>query len=112
MQATVHRAQRAAIDRARIVIDPGIGFGKRGEQNSEILARLGELTALDLPIMVGPSRKLFLKQATDRATEFATAGAVAAAILAGAHMVRVHDVEAMRAAATVADAIARCARAE
>jgi dihydropteroate synthase len=112
MQATVHRAQRAAIDRARVVIDPGIGFGKRGEQNSEILARLSELTALDLPILVGPSRKLFLKQATDRATEFATAAAVAVAILSGAHMVRVHDVEAMRAAASVADAIARCVRAE
>ena len=112
LQATVHRAQRAAIDRARIVIDPGLGFGTRGEQNAEILARLSELASLDLPILVGPSRKQFLKQTTDRGTEFATAAAVTAAILAGAHMVRVHDVEAMRAAAAVADAIARCARAE
>jgi dihydropteroate synthase len=112
LQATVHRAQRAAIDRSRIVIDPGLGFGKRGEQNAEILARLAELTALDLPLLVGPSRKHFLKQADGRTTEFATAAAVTAAILAGAHMVRVHDVAAMRAAATVADTIARCARSE
>jgi dihydropteroate synthase len=109
LQACVHRAQRAAVDRSRIVIDPGIGFGKRGEQNSEILARLGELASLDLPILAGPSRKQFLKQSTERGTEFATAAAVTAAILAGAHLVRVHDVEAMRAAAATADAIARCA---
>ena len=88
----MHRAVRAGVDRARIVIDPGLGFGKRGEQNSEILARLPELGALDLPILVGPSRKLFLEQGTERETEFATAAAVAAAILAGAHLVRVHDV--------------------
>jgi dihydropteroate synthase len=56
---------------------------------------------------VGPSRKLFLKQRTDLETEFATAAAVTAAILAGAHLVRVHDVVAMRAAANVADAIVR-----
>jgi dihydropteroate synthase len=107
LEAAVHRAVRAGVDRARIVIDPGLGFGKRGEQNSEILARLPELAALNLPVLVGPSRKLFLKQRTDRETEFATAAAVAAAILAGAHLVRVHDVEAMRAAANVADAIKR-----
>jgi len=107
LAAAVHRALRAGIDRARLVIDPGIGFGKRGDQNSEVLARLGELAALDLPILVGPSRKLFLKQTTERATEFATAAAVAAAILAGAHLVRVHDVEAMAPAVSVADAIAR-----
>jgi dihydropteroate synthase len=112
LEASVHRAQHAAVDRARIVIDPGLGFGKRGEQNSELLARLGELAALDLPILAGPSRKLFLRQKTERDTEFATAAAVTAAILAGAHLVRVHDVEAMRAAASVADAVARCGRGE
>jgi dihydropteroate synthase len=105
LEASVHRAVRAGIDRTRIVIDPGLGFGKRGEQNSEILARLSELAAIDLPILAGPSRKLFLKQRTDRGTEFATAAAVAAAILGGAHLVRVHDVEAMAAAAAVADQI-------
>lgn len=107
LEAAVHRSVRAGLDRARIVIDPGIGFGKRGEQNSELLARLGELAGLDLPILVGPSKKLFLRQQTDRGTEFATAAAVTAAALTGAHIVRVHDVAEARAALSVADAIAR-----
>jgi dihydropteroate synthase len=112
LEASVHRARRAPVDNARIVIDPGFGFGKRGEQNFELLARLSELASLDLPILAGPSRKHFLKQKTERETEFATAAAVTAAILAGAHLVRVHDVEAIRAAAAVADAVARCGRPE
>lgn len=106
-EAAVHRAVRAGLDRARIVIDPGLGFGKRGEQNSEILARLGELAVLDLPIFVAPSKKLFLRQQTERGTEFATAAAVATAVLMGAHIVRVHDVAEARAAVSVADAVAR-----
>ncbi|MGA2434977.1 MAG: dihydropteroate synthase [Bryobacteraceae bacterium] len=109
LEASVHRAVRAGVDRARIVADPGIGFGKRGEQNSEILARLGGLAKLEVPLLAGPSRKLFLKQKTERETEFATAAAVACAILAGVHIVRVHDVVEMRAAASVADAVARMA---
>lgn len=105
LDRAVHRARRAGIERTQIVVDPGIGFGKRKEQNSEILARLHELARLDLPILVGPSRKSFLAQRTERETVFATASAVAAAILGGAHLVRVHDVVEMRAAAAVADAI-------
>jgi dihydropteroate synthase len=95
LEASVHRAVRAGIDRAHLVIDPGLGFGKRGEQNYEILARLGELAAIDLPVLAGASRKQFLKQSTGRGTEFATA-----------HLVRIHDVEAMAAAAAAADQIA------
>lgn len=105
LDATVHRARRAGVDTSRLVVDPGLGFGKRKEQNSEILARLGELTRLNLPILVGPSRKSFLAQQNPDDTEFATAAAVAAAVLAGAHIVRVHEVRRMRAAAAVADAI-------
>ena len=104
-EASLHRAARAGMDRARLVIDPGLGCGKRGVQNSEILARLAELARLDLPILVGPSRKSFLAQSTERETQFATAAAVTAAILAGAHLVRVHDVAEMRPVASVADAI-------
>lgn len=107
LEASVHRAVRAGMDRARIVIDPGIGFGKRGEQNSEILARLSQLARLKLPILVGPSRKSFLAQPTERETQFATAAAVTAAILGGAHLVRVHDVAEMRVVVGVADAVAR-----
>ncbi|HTM49306.1 MAG TPA: dihydropteroate synthase [Bryobacteraceae bacterium] len=103
--ATVHRARLAGVDAARIVVDPGIGFGKRKEQNSEILARLHQLASLDLPIMVGASKKTFLAQPDETGTKFATAAAVAASILAGAHIVRVHDVVEMRPVIQVADEI-------
>ncbi len=107
LDACVHRARRSGVDRSRIVVDPGLGFGKRKEQNSEILARLAEMTRLDLPVLAGPSRKSFLAKADLRGTEFATAAGVAAAILGGAHLVRVHDVVEMKAVAEVADAILR-----
>jgi dihydropteroate synthase len=107
LEATVNRARHAGVDRARIVIDPGIGFGKRKEQNSEILAHLGQLSRLDLPVMAGPSRKSFLAQQTEEQTRFATAAAVTACVLAGVHMVRVHDVAEMRSVVQVADEILR-----
>src|SRR5579884_402244 len=105
LEACVHRAVRAGVERHRIVIDPGLGFGKRREQNTEILARLSRLSALELPVLVGPSRKSFLAQSSPRETETATAAAVAAAILSGAHIVRVHDVAGMRPAVQLTDAI-------
>ncbi|MGH9613814.1 MAG: dihydropteroate synthase [Bryobacteraceae bacterium] len=105
LDACVHRANRAGVDRLRIVIDPGLGFGKRKEQNLEILGRLRELCRLELPILVGPSRKSFLAKQTEEETRFATAAAVTAAILDGAHLVRVHDVKEMKVAVQVADAI-------
>ncbi len=107
LEATVNRARHEGIERSRMVVDPGLGFGKRKEQNSAILARLRELGHLDLPIMTGPSRKSFLALPTERETLFATAAAVTAAILGGAHLVRVHDVKEMRAAAAAADELLR-----
>jgi len=107
LEATVSRARHTGIDRSRIVVDPGLGFGKRKEQNSTLLARLRELASLDLPILTGPSRKSFLAHPTEKETLFATAAAVTAAILGGAHLVRVHDVLEMRAAADVADEVLR-----
>ncbi len=103
LEATASRARHTGVDRARIVIDPGIGFGKRKEQNSEVLAQLHRLARLEMPILVGPSRKSFLAHPTPRQTEFATAAAVTISILNGAHLVRVHDVPEMRAAADMAD---------
>jgi dihydropteroate synthase len=105
--ATIGRelARRVGIDKTRLVVDPGIGFGKRKEQNSLIIGSLGALTPLDLPILVGPSRKSFLAQTSPEQTKFATAAAVTASILGGAHLLRVHDVREMRAAADVADEI-------
>jgi dihydropteroate synthase len=105
LDAALHRARQVGVQKHQIVIDPGLGFGKRREQNSEILANLGELRVFDLPILVGPSRKSFLKKEQEVSTEFATAGAVAAGILNGASIVRVHDVKAMKSVAEVVDAI-------
>jgi dihydropteroate synthase len=105
LEATVSRARRAGVDHARIILDPGLGFGKRKEQNSQIIARLQQLAKLDCPILAGPSRKSFLVQGTEKGTAFATASAVAACILSGAHMVRVHDVREMKVVASVADAV-------
>jgi len=105
LDASVHRAVRSGVDRSRIVVDPGLGFGKRKEQNAEILARLRELHEIELPVLVGPSRKSFLSQQSGPAAQYASAAAVTAAILQGAHIVRVHDVVEMKAAAQVADQV-------
>ena len=108
LEASISRTRIVGIDRSRLVIDPGFGFGKRKEQNSLILDRLGDLGPLDLPVLSGPSRKSFLAQAGGaEETRFATAAAVAISVLHGAHIVRVHDVPEMRAAAAVADEILR-----
>jgi len=105
LEACVHRAMRSGVERNRIVIDPGLGFGKRREQNTEILAQLSRLAALELPILVGPSRKSFLAQPSELQTEMATAAAVTAAILGGAHIVRIHDIQAMKPVVQIADAV-------
>jgi len=109
LDAALHRAVRSGVERTRIAIDPGLGFGKRREQNAEILARLDELAALEFAIMVGPSRKSFLPQTAERPADSllqcATAAAVTAAILGGAHIVRVHDVAEMKPVVEVADQI-------
>ncbi len=107
LEAAVHRAVGTGLDRKRVVIDPGLGFGKRKEQNAEIIAFLDVLNRLELPLMVGASRKHFLAKESDYNTEFATAAAVTASILKGAHLVRVHDVAAMKAAVEVADELLR-----
>jgi len=112
LEAALNRARQIGVQKHQIVIDPGIGFGKRREQNSEILARLGSLRSFDLPILVGASRKSFLKNEDPALTEFATASAVCAAILNGAHIVRVHDVKAMKSVVEIADAIRQAAEPE
>jgi len=107
--AAIHRAVRAGIDRRQIVADPGLGFGKRKEQNAEVLAYLESLARLEVPLMVGASRKHFLAKDSPEQTELATAAAVTASILKGAHLVRVHDVAAMKVVVDVADEIMRAA---
>jgi dihydropteroate synthase len=105
LDASLNRARLAGVTKQQLVIDPGLGFGKRREQNSEIIAHLNRLREFDLPIAIGPSRKSFLRKEDDQDIEFATAAAVAASILCGAHIVRVHDVKAMKVVAEITDTI-------
>jgi dihydropteroate synthase len=100
-------AVAAGIAEDRIWLDPGIGFGKTLEHNLELLRRLGEIVALGRPVVIGASRKRFLGAITGRPEPERIAGTVAANVLAfaqGAHMFRVHDVEATRDALLVASA--------
>ena len=115
LESLAGRATEAGIDRERIVLDPGFGFGKRLDENYPLLARLGELHRLGFPLLSGTSRKSFVATAVDSHTPASNrlAGTVAAAtasILHGAHIVRVHDVRPVLEAAGVADAILRAER--
>ncbi|MGF1677139.1 MAG: dihydropteroate synthase [Rivularia sp. (in: cyanobacteria)] len=104
-------ATTAGIKREKIMIDPGIGFAKNLEQNLEIFRRLTELTKLNCPILIGPSRKSFigkiLNQPDPKARVWGTAAACCAAIFNGADILRIHDVEQIRDVSMVADAIWR-----
>ncbi len=107
----IKTAITAGISRENIIIDPGIGFAKNLEQNLEILRRLSELKKLNCPILVGSSRKSFigriLNQPDPKKRVWGTAASCCAAILNGADILRVHDVEQMRDVAMVTDAIKR-----
>lgn len=107
---SVALARAAGIPDERIILDPGIGFGKTVEQNLELLNRLGEIRALGFPVLLGPSRKSFigytLNLPPDQRVE-GTAAAVSVGIARGADIVRVHDVEIMARVARMTDAIVR-----
>ena len=106
---SIAMARKAGVAKTQIVLDPGLGFGKSYEQNYELFARLPELAAMGFPLLIGASRKSFVGKALGGAAKgeraWGTAATVAAAILGGAHMVRVHDVAQMVQVARVADAI-------
>ncbi len=113
LRHSIALARRAGVPKSQILIDPGVGFGKNYAQNLELLARLPELSELGFPLVIGTSRKSFighiLRQshqeisADDRI--WGTAATVAASILQGAHIIRVHDVAEMVQVARVTDAI-------
>jgi dihydropteroate synthase len=106
LQQRLDEALKAGIPPEQIVLDPGFGFGIIAEQNYSLLAGLDELTSLGRPLLAGVSRKGFLgKQVPADRRGNASLAAVTATILAGAHLVRVHDVCPSREAAAVADAI-------
>lgn len=104
------------IERQQMVIDPGFGFGKLMGENFPLLANLGRLHSLGFPILAGVSRKSFLTRATggganEKEAEAATSIANAAAILAGAHLLRVHNVRLARETAALADRILQASQA-
>jgi dihydropteroate synthase len=113
LTSAVQKALAAGITRDRLVADPGIGFGKTYEDNCRILNRLDEFRALGLPLLVGTSRKAFIGSVTGEATDQrmeGTAVTVAAAVMNGCHIVRVHDVAAMKKVAAMTDAIVHAGR--
>jgi len=118
LRKSVMTARKAGVAKDKIILDPGIGFGKGFEQNYELLAKLPQLAKLGYPILVGASRKGFLGKTLTRNRKpapaeeriWGTAATVAASILGGAHIVRVHDVAEMVQVARVADCVWRSTR--
>jgi len=108
LREALARAERSGLRREQTIVDPGLGFAKDAGHSLEVLRRLGELAALDRPVLVGPSRKSFIGRVLERPPEerlMGTAAAVAASVLGGAHVVRVHDVREMVDVARLCDAI-------
>ena len=108
LRIAIQLAQSRGLNRNQLVIDPGVGFGKTLEQNLAIINHLERFESFDLPLMIGTSRKSFIGKLTGRLERerlFGTAASVAAAIVRGAHIVRVHDVREMIEVTRVIDAI-------
>lgn len=109
LRRVIDAALAMGIARERLIADPGLGFAKRAEQSLAVLSGLPRFASLELPILVGPSRKSFMTAATGPMPagerDYPTAAAVTAAVLGGAHIVRVHSVEHMVQVVRVADAL-------
>jgi dihydropteroate synthase len=119
LRRSIVLARRAGVPKSQIITDPGIGFGKSYTQNFELLARLPEIARLGFPLLIGTSRKSFITRALDgsasgctpeNARLWGTAATVAASIMQGAHIVRVHDVAEMVQVARVTDVLASHAK--
>ena len=111
----VARASAGGVSSDRIILDPGVGFGKTAAQNVEIIVNISRLAAAGFPVLIGTSRKAFIGAATGKPAHdrvFGTCATVAASILYGAHAVRVHDVAAARETADMTDIIARAGKHE
>jgi len=108
LRGRVMACEAAGVDPTRLILDPGIGFGKTGADNIALLRATPTFVALGHPLLLGVSRKRFIGDITGRAPadrEFGTAGAISVARALGAHIFRVHDVRAMRDALRVVDAL-------
>jgi dihydropteroate synthase len=106
LRVSVNTAVQAGVKRERVLIDPGIGFGKTAEHNWVVMRRLAELRELDQPVLIGTSRKSFIGKLLDLPVDErveGTAATTTAAILRGADVVRVHDVREMTRVARFAD---------
>lgn len=113
LEEAIRKASQSGIAPERIVVDPGIGFGKDCEGNLDILRRLDEFSSLGRPILVGTSRKAFIGKVLERNVDervFGTAATVALALACGASIFRVHDVKEMRDVADMSRAIVQGAR--
>jgi len=108
LNRTIEKCLESGIKSDRIIVDPGIGFGKTVEHNVEILNRLEDFKILDRPLLIGTSRKSFIGTILKREVQhrlFGTAATVCTSILKGAHIVRVHDVKAIKDVTTMTDTI-------
>ena len=108
LKKSSEKALKAGIEKDRMIVDPGIGFGKTPEDNYKIIRNLYQLKELGIPVMIGTSRKSFIGRITGGEPEQrleGTAATITAAIMNGCHIVRVHDVAAMKKVAAVTDAI-------
>jgi dihydropteroate synthase len=108
LRGRIEFAIAAGVEGENIVVDPGIGFGKNLDHNLALLGGIGQIAALGRPVLVGASRKTFIGKLLDAAPEDRLEGSIAAAVaaaLAGAHIVRVHDVREAVRALRVADAL-------
>jgi dihydropteroate synthase len=116
LEKAIDRAEKNGIARSKIIIDPGIGFGKTVEHNLLIIKYLDKFKTLNNPILIGPSRKSFIRNILEgirdgdtrlemSELETGTQAAIAAAVLKGAHIVRVHDVDRAHSTLELIDSI-------
>ena len=101
-------AQSVGIDSSKIILDPGLGFGKKVEHNFELIRKLPQICAMGFPVLVGPSRKSFIGEAlnlpiNDRIE--GTMASITASVINGAKIVRVHDIQKTRRTVTIAEKI-------
>ncbi|MFA6012037.1 MAG: dihydropteroate synthase [Desulfobacteraceae bacterium] len=115
LENVIRKAEEQGIHKSMIIADPGIGFGKTIEHNFRLLKHLSEFKRLDVPILVGSSRKAFIRKTLgaaegkdlSREIEIGTQATVSAAVIGGAHIVRVHDVASTVATVKILDAMKR-----
>ena len=108
LRRSIRKASSAGIKREQLILDPGLGFGKQAEDNLNLLKNLDSLRRLNLPILVGASRKSFLEKILGQPVEHRLLGSLASAavaLIAGAHILRVHDVKETCQVARVCDAV-------